>query len=193
MPLTEKGQEIKSNMEKEYGSKKGEEVFYASKNAGKISGVDECMAGQGGVPVGDCYGRTDQSWPPMDPTSIGAMPTMEQGADAPPEKEGKWGETWNKKGEKVKVWTPSNKTAREASGDEQPTQPSGMQEPTDGGEPAAAGCDPAISFDEAVFGPAAHDYRADGHSPAGNLPETLTHRQMQNFAASLNFGEGVTK
>jgi len=40
MPLTAKGGEIKSNMEREYGSKKGEEVFYASKNAGTISGVD---------------------------------------------------------------------------------------------------------------------------------------------------------
>jgi hypothetical protein len=40
MPLTEKGNEIKSNMEKEYGPKKGEEVFYASKNKGNISGVD---------------------------------------------------------------------------------------------------------------------------------------------------------
>lgn len=41
MPLTEKGEKILSAMEKSYGSKKkGEEVFYASKNAGKISGVD---------------------------------------------------------------------------------------------------------------------------------------------------------
>jgi hypothetical protein len=40
MPLTAKGNEIKSNMEKEYGAKKGESVFYASKNAGTISGVD---------------------------------------------------------------------------------------------------------------------------------------------------------
>lgn len=40
MPLTAKGNEIKSAMVKEYGEKKGEEVFYASKNAGKITGVD---------------------------------------------------------------------------------------------------------------------------------------------------------
>lgn len=40
MPLTAKGNEIKSAMQKEYGSKKGEEVFYASKNKGTISGVD---------------------------------------------------------------------------------------------------------------------------------------------------------
>lgn len=40
MPLTEKGEKIKGAMTKEYGSEKGERVFYASKNAGKISGVD---------------------------------------------------------------------------------------------------------------------------------------------------------
>ncbi len=28
------------NMESEYGAKKGEQVFYASKNAGKITGVE---------------------------------------------------------------------------------------------------------------------------------------------------------
>ncbi|MGH8321596.1 MAG: hypothetical protein ACRESI_06550 [Gammaproteobacteria bacterium] len=40
MPLTAKGKEILQHMEKEYGAKKGTSVFYASKNAGKISGVD---------------------------------------------------------------------------------------------------------------------------------------------------------
>jgi hypothetical protein len=39
MPLTTKGQKIMKNMKKEYGSKKGESVFYASANKGKISGV----------------------------------------------------------------------------------------------------------------------------------------------------------
>lgn len=40
MPLTAKGEEIKSNMVKQYGAKKGEAVFYASKNKGTISGID---------------------------------------------------------------------------------------------------------------------------------------------------------
>lgn len=40
MPLTKKGKEIMSAMDKEYGDKKGEQVFYASKNAGKIKGVE---------------------------------------------------------------------------------------------------------------------------------------------------------
>lgn len=40
MPLTSKGEEILSAMRKQYGEKKGESVFYASKNAGKVAGVD---------------------------------------------------------------------------------------------------------------------------------------------------------
>jgi len=40
MPLSSKGEEIMGNMKKEYGSEKGEQVFYASKNKGTISGVD---------------------------------------------------------------------------------------------------------------------------------------------------------
>ena len=40
MPLTAKGATIKSAMEEQYGKERGEEVFYASKNAGTITGVD---------------------------------------------------------------------------------------------------------------------------------------------------------
>ena len=40
MPLTAKGQEIMGAMKSQYGSKKGEQVFYASRNAGRITGVD---------------------------------------------------------------------------------------------------------------------------------------------------------
>lgn len=39
MPLTEKGEKILANMKKEYGEKKGEEVFYASQNKGTITGT----------------------------------------------------------------------------------------------------------------------------------------------------------
>lgn len=39
MPLTTKGKKIKSAMQKEYGKKKGEKVFYATENKGKIKGV----------------------------------------------------------------------------------------------------------------------------------------------------------
>lgn len=39
MPLTKKGEKIKSAMQKEYGKKAGEKVFYASENKGTIKGV----------------------------------------------------------------------------------------------------------------------------------------------------------
>lgn len=41
MPLTKKGAKIERAMDKEYGEKKGKEVFYASRNAGTIKGVDK--------------------------------------------------------------------------------------------------------------------------------------------------------
>jgi hypothetical protein len=42
MPLTKKGAKIMGAMDKTYGSeKKAKEVFYASRNAGKITGVDK--------------------------------------------------------------------------------------------------------------------------------------------------------
>ena len=40
MPLTKKGSKIKQAMIDQYGKKKADEVFYASRNAGKITGVD---------------------------------------------------------------------------------------------------------------------------------------------------------
>jgi hypothetical protein len=44
MPLTAKGEKILAGMKKQYGEKKGKQVFYASKNAGKITGVDDVQA-----------------------------------------------------------------------------------------------------------------------------------------------------
>jgi hypothetical protein len=76
MPLTEKGEEILKNMRSEYGEKKGESVFYASKNAGTISGVDELVASMdiadnmlsfgGGYPVSTPTGPGDK---PMSPAA----------------------------------------------------------------------------------------------------------------------------
>jgi hypothetical protein len=40
VPLTKKGKKIKRAMQKEYGAKKGKQVFYASRNKGTIKGVD---------------------------------------------------------------------------------------------------------------------------------------------------------
>lgn len=39
MPLTSKGKKIKAAMKKEYGSKKGERVFYASQKKDTIKGT----------------------------------------------------------------------------------------------------------------------------------------------------------
>ena len=41
MPLTKKGSKIMSAMKKEYGKKRGEKIFYASKNKGTIKGVEK--------------------------------------------------------------------------------------------------------------------------------------------------------
>jgi hypothetical protein len=39
MPLNAKGKKILKAMRKQYGSKKGERVFYASENKGTLKGV----------------------------------------------------------------------------------------------------------------------------------------------------------
>lgn len=39
MPLTEKGKKVKKAIEKTYGKKKGEQVFYATENKGKVKGL----------------------------------------------------------------------------------------------------------------------------------------------------------
>jgi len=39
VPLTKKGAKIKRAMTKTYGAKKGTQVFYASQNAGTITGT----------------------------------------------------------------------------------------------------------------------------------------------------------
>lgn len=41
MPLNKKGKKIMTAMKKEYGAKKGEKVFYASKNKGSIKAVEK--------------------------------------------------------------------------------------------------------------------------------------------------------
>lgn len=41
MPLTEKGRKILAAMKRQYGPERGERVFYASINAGKITGAEE--------------------------------------------------------------------------------------------------------------------------------------------------------
>jgi len=52
MPLTNKGKKIMTAMKEEYGKKKGEQVFYASKNNGNIYGVEKYSKGDA-VDTGD--------------------------------------------------------------------------------------------------------------------------------------------
>ena len=46
MPLTKKGKEIMKSMKEQYGDKKGESIFYASKNKGTIKGVEKASKGK---------------------------------------------------------------------------------------------------------------------------------------------------
>lgn len=39
MPLNRKGRKIKRSMEQQYGKNKGDRIFYASENSGRIRGV----------------------------------------------------------------------------------------------------------------------------------------------------------
>jgi hypothetical protein len=41
VPLSDKGKKILAAMKSEYGGKKGESVFYASINAGKVKGAEK--------------------------------------------------------------------------------------------------------------------------------------------------------
>ena len=55
MPLTKKGSKILSSMRAQYGGKKGEQVFYASINKGKIKGAEKSTKRAEGGPVGGRY------------------------------------------------------------------------------------------------------------------------------------------
>ncbi len=46
MPLTAKGEKIMSAMTRQYGPKKGKQVFYASANKGTIKGVEKMRHGK---------------------------------------------------------------------------------------------------------------------------------------------------
>jgi hypothetical protein len=46
MPVTKKGQKILRAMRKQYGSRKGTSVFYASANKGRIRGVHRARRGK---------------------------------------------------------------------------------------------------------------------------------------------------
>lgn len=52
MPLTSKGNKVLNSMQRHYGKNKGESVFYASINSGKIIGAHpRGKGGAGGSPL----------------------------------------------------------------------------------------------------------------------------------------------
>ena len=61
MPLTDKGRKIMDNMQRTYGGKKGEQVFYATRNAGKITGVEETSAAKSAGATGYAKGGKTKS------------------------------------------------------------------------------------------------------------------------------------
>lgn len=70
MPLTEKGSEIMKSMKEQYGPERGERVFYASENAGTITGVHDMEEELSPLDCGD-EGTTPPTPPPMD--SVGGI------------------------------------------------------------------------------------------------------------------------
>lgn len=83
MPLTEKGQEIMSNMKEQYGEKKGESVFYASKNAGTISGVDDVVSSRE-VGIGNPFLAEPFGLPGAATRVFGAAPVIGGGMQMAP-------------------------------------------------------------------------------------------------------------
>ena len=65
MPLSKAGKKIKASLEKQYGEKKGEEIFYAMENKGEIPGMKK----KTGYNVG---GQV-----PKQPSQVGAMQTKQ--------------------------------------------------------------------------------------------------------------------
>ena len=74
MPLNEKGKKIMSSMKKQYGKKKGEEVFYAMENSGKLKKVIKARGGDAArsdKASGRSAGRADPSGG-VDRSAVGA-------------------------------------------------------------------------------------------------------------------------
>ena len=72
MPLTSKGKDIMQSMKRTYGGKKGEQVFYATANAGKIKGVEEAQELKKG-------GRARKAGKPSKPKAKGKSRVNEAG------------------------------------------------------------------------------------------------------------------
>ena len=57
MPLNKKGKKIMKSMKKQYGKKRGEKIFYASKNKGVIKGVKNGNEGAFKILINKYYPR----------------------------------------------------------------------------------------------------------------------------------------
>jgi hypothetical protein len=159
MPLTAKGEEIKENMVKEHGEKAGTSEFYASKNAGTISGVD----GPNTATSGPTPPRASQEMiknPPKNATEaekatawaemIARRSQPKKDSEGPPPPSGPT--------EEPAVMPPQNISPFGAS--------SGPQDCTEG--------DPFTKQ---------HDFQADGNSPMGRLPQSMSFASMKNWKA----------
>src|SRR6056300_1564971 len=74
MPLNKKGKKIKKAMQKQYGKKKGEKVFYAMENSGKLKKVVKARGGDAArsdAASGRSAGRADPSGG-VDRSAVGA-------------------------------------------------------------------------------------------------------------------------
>lgn len=84
MPLTSKGNKILANMVKQYGKKRGQEVFYASENKGTIKGVHkkakESFEGKTTEPL-----KFPKDELPKGTSDTAAPETKEPGEDKKPE------------------------------------------------------------------------------------------------------------
>jgi hypothetical protein len=166
MPLTSKGEEIKEKMEHEYGSKKGEEVFYASKNKGTISGVDgvgmECADQPGISPY---YGD-----PPLDPTSIAPPPNSN--AEQP------------------------SSMAEPVDGSGAGFRDNSTFNPPPIGDAEMSPVDAFAAIGRAVNGDAwdrmtgNRDFSDDEHSGMGRLPREVSFKQMRGMAEGFGYNQG---
>jgi len=61
MPLTKKGEKIRSALQAEYGKSKGKQILYAGKNSGRFTGIDAAEKGPCGMPKDQCRCGIDES------------------------------------------------------------------------------------------------------------------------------------
>jgi hypothetical protein len=95
MPLSKAGRKIKTNLEKQYGKKKGEQVFYAMENKGEIPGMkmggmmDKKMGYMGGGMTKDKMGYKKGGMTKKSGYAKGGMVKANCGASMKPNRKAK--------------------------------------------------------------------------------------------------------